>query len=306
VSDSSKAPPSRVLKTLPAIEATSTLSRAVIQAVKAPHRPVIVVISGNEMGSRKPVDGSLLIGRDPGCDFVLTDALVSSRHAMLEDRGDAWALVDLGSTNGTSVNGEKGKEFVLARNDKIVFGRTVARFEMQDELERAYDELVEKLLNVDDLSGLLVRRKFDAELTVAIEAARAQKSRLGLLMMDLDGIKKINDTHGHLFGAYVIGESGQVIGRVLEGRGFASRFGGDEYIAALPGVDLSGTKEVGEEIRRAIAEHPFEREGVPLRPGISIGVAAFPENSESAEGLFQKADEALYRAKRAGKNQVSI
>src|SRR5262245_19947056 len=175
VPDSSKAPSSRVLKTLPAIEATSTLSRAVVQAVKAPHRPVLVVISGNEMGARKPVDRSLLIGRDPGCDFVLTDGLVSSRHAMLEDRGDAWALVDLGSTNGTCVNGEKGKEFVLTRNDKIVFGRTVARFEMQDELEQAYDELVEKLLNVDDLSGLYVRRKFDAELAVAIEAARAEK-----------------------------------------------------------------------------------------------------------------------------------
>lgn len=293
-----------MLKTLPAIEATSTLSQAVVQAVKAPHRPVLVVISGNEMGARTPVDRSVVIGRDPACDLVLTDALVSSRHAMLEDRGDGWALMDLGSTNGTSVNGEKGKEFVLVRNDKIAFGHTVVRFEMQDELERAYDELVEKLLNVDDLSGLLLRRKFDADLKVAIEAARVQEEPLGLLMMDLDGIKKINDTHGHLFGAYVIGESGHVIGRVLAGRGFASRFGGDEYVAALPGLDLEGARAVGEEIRRAIAEHAFEREKISLRPGISIGAASFPESAEDAKSLFQRADEALYRAKRAGKNQV--
>jgi diguanylate cyclase (GGDEF)-like protein len=305
VSDGSKAPSGRVLKTLPALEATSTLSRAVVQAVTAPHRPVLVVISGNETGSRKRVDQSLVIGRDPGCDLVLTDALVSSRHAILEDRGDTWALIDLGSTNGTSVNGEKGTEFVLARNDKILFGRTVARFEMQDELEQAYDELVEKLLNIDDLSGLFVRRKFDTDLNVAIEMARAQQSSIGLLMMDLDGIKKINDTHGHLFGAYVIGESGRVIGQVLEARGFASRFGGDEYIAALPGLGLDASCAVGEEIRLAIAGHPFERENVPLRPGISVGVAAFPENAGDAETLFQRADEALYRAKRAGKNQVS-
>jgi diguanylate cyclase (GGDEF)-like protein len=293
------------MKTLPALEATSTLSRAVVQAVKAPHRPVLVVISGNEMGARKAVDRSLLVGRDPSCDFVLTDALVSSRHAMLEDRGDAWALVDLGSTNGTSVNGEKGKEFALKQNDKIVFGRTVVRFEMQDQLEQAYDELVEKLLNVDDLSGLFVRRKFDADLKLAIESARVQASPVGLLMMDLDGIKKINDSLGHLFGAYVIGESGRVIGRVLEGRGFASRFGGDEYVAALPALDLARSCAVGEEIRLAIADYKFEREGVPLRPGISIGVASFPESAADAETLFQRADEALYRAKRAGKNQVS-
>jgi diguanylate cyclase (GGDEF)-like protein len=124
-------------------------------------------------------------------------------------------------------------------------------------------------------------------------------------MMDLDGIKKINDSHGHLFGAYVIGESGHIIGRVLEGRGFASRFGGDEYVAALPGFDLPGARGVGEEILRAIGAHEFEREGVPLRPGISIGAAAFPESAADAQALFQRADEALYRAKRAGKNQVS-
>ncbi len=225
---------------------------------------------------------------------------------MLEDRGDSWALIDLGSTNGMSVNGEKGKEFVLQRNDKIVFGRTVVRFEMQDQLEQAYDELVDKLLNVDDLSGLYVRRKFDAELNLAIEAARAERQPVGLLMMDLDGIKKINDSHGHLFGAYVIGESGRVIGRVLEGRGFASRFGGDEFIAALPGLDLAGARGVGEEIRRAVADHKYERENIPLRPGISIGAAAYPESAADADTLFQRADEALYRAKRAGKNQVCL
>jgi len=132
MADSTKNPSSRVQKTLPAMEATSTLSRAVVQAVKAPHRPVLVVISGNEMGVRKAVEQSLLIGRDPACDLVLTDALVSSRHAILEDRGDGWVLVDLGSTNGMSVNGQKGTEFMLTRNDKIVFGRTVARFEIRD------------------------------------------------------------------------------------------------------------------------------------------------------------------------------
>jgi two-component system, cell cycle response regulator len=295
-----------VLKTLPAIEATSTLSNAVVQAVKAPHRPVLVVISGNEMGVRKAVDQSVLIGRDPACDLVLTDGLVSSRHALIEDRGDSWALVDLDSTNGTSVNGEKGKEFVLARNDKIAFGRTIVCFEMLDQLKREYDQLVEKLLNVDDLSGLLVRRKFDADLKIAIEAARGQGAPLGLLMMDLDGIKKINDTHGHLFGAYVIGESGRLIGTVIEGLGFATRFGGDEYIAALPGMDVAATQAMGEQILKAIAEHHYERESIPLRPGISIGVAAFPESATEAEMLFQRADEALYRAKRGGKNQVCL
>ena len=294
-----------MLKTLPAFDITGAVSKAVEQADRAPHRPVLVVISGHEVGTRVPVDGSLVIGREPDVDLVLTDALVSSRHALLEDRGDSWTLVDLGSTNGTTVNGEKGQEFALKHGDKIVFGATVVRFEMQDRLERAFDEHVEKLLNVDELSGLLVRRKFDLDFKVALDAARTGNQSLGLLMMDLDGIKPINDTHGHLFGAYVIGESGRVIGKVLDKRGFASRFGGDEYIAALPSHALEASAAVGEEIRAAIGAHLFERDGVPLRPGISIGVAAFPESATDPEGLFQRADEALYRAKRAGKNRVS-
>jgi two-component system, cell cycle response regulator len=290
---------------LPAFDITSTVSRAVEQADRSPHRPVLIVISGQEVGTRRAVDGSLVIGRDPDVDLVVSDALVSSRHALLEDRGDSWTLVDLGSTNGTTVNGEKGNEFALKHGDKIVFGATVVRFEMQDRLAHAYAERVEKLLNIDELSGLLVRRKFDIDLNAALDAARAGDTAVGLLMMDLDGIKSINDTHGHLFGAYVIGESGRVIGRVLEKRGFASRFGGDEFIAALPACALEAATAVGEEIRAAIGAFPFEREGVPLRPGISIGVAAFPESASDAEGLVQRADEALYRAKRAGKNRVS-
>lgn len=288
-----------------AFDISSTVSRAVETADRAPHRPVLVVISGQEVGTRRPVDGGLVIGRDPDIGLVLSDTLVSSRHALIEDRGDSWTLVDLGSTNGTTVNGEKGSEFPLKHGDKIVFGATVVRFEMQDRLERAYDEHVEKLLNVDELSGLMMRRKFDLDLKVALDAARASRKPLGLLMMDLDGIKAINDTHGHLFGAYVIGESGRVIGRVLEKRGFATRFGGDEFIGAMPGLALEAATAIGEEIRAAIGAFPFEREGVPLRPGISIGAAAFPESADDAEALLQRADEALYRAKRAGKDRVS-
>ena len=292
------------LKTLP-LEEGARLRDELRNALKAPHRPVLVVISGNEMGARKRAAGNMVIGRDPAADLVLTDAGVSWQHALLEDRGDSWAVVDLGSTNGTAVNGQKHAECVLAPNDKVVFGRTVVRFEVQDALEQAYDEQVQRMLNVDDLSGLFVRRKFDGELATLLDSGRTRSKPVGLLVMDLDGVKKINDTHGHLFGAYTIGEAGHVIGRVIGDRGIASRFGGDEFSAAFADVDVQGAALIGEEIRAAIAAHPFEREGISLRPGISIGVAAFPESADDQSALFQRADEALYRAKQGGKNRVS-
>src|SRR5690606_34904506 len=108
-------------------------------------------------------------------------------------------------------------------------------------------------------SGLYVRRKFDAELANLIESGRQRGTPVALLVMDMDGIKAINDTHGHLFGAYVIGEAGRLIGAVIGARGIGCRFGGDEYLAALPGLDVQVAAAVAEEIRRVIAEHPFEK-----------------------------------------------
>jgi diguanylate cyclase (GGDEF)-like protein len=124
--------------------------------------------------------------------------------------------------------------------------------------------------------------------------------------MDLDGIKKINDAHGHLFGAYVIAEAGKLIGRTLGQRGIACRFGGDEYLAALPEHDLDAALDVGKEILAAIHQAPFVREGIVLKPGISIGIAAFPSSAGDPLALFQRGDEALYRAKSAGKNTIRV
>lgn len=282
------------------------LREEVLRRVKAPHRPVLVVLNGQEMGKRVVLDRSILIGRDPTAALVLSDTMISWHHARVEDRGDGWALFDLESTNGTTVNGEQKREFLLQPNDRIVLANTAVSFELQDALKEAYNENVERLLNIDDLSGLLVRRKFDAELGNLVEQARQQKRQLSLLVMDMDGIKRINDTHGHLFGAYVIGEAGHLIGRILRDRGIGCRFGGDEYLAALPGLDVEAGRKIGTEILNAVNRHAFVREGVTLRPGISIGVAGFPADATDAVALFQRADEALYRAKQAGKNRVML
>lgn len=281
------------------------LSNEVMRKIKEPHRPVLVVLTGNEIGRRVVVDRSLLIGRDPAADLSLSDALISWHHALVEDRGDGFALSDLGSTNGTTVNGESKPEFMLNPNDRIVFGATAVSFELQDALKEGYNENVDRLMNIDDLSGLFVRRKFDTDFRALVEASRAAGKPLTLLVMDLDGIKKINDTHGHLFGAFVIGQSGRLIGDIVGSKGIACRFGGDEYLAALPEHDMEAGCAVAESILRAVNTVPFVKDDIVLKPGISIGIAAFPAHADDADTLFQKADEALYRAKGAGKNRIA-
>lgn len=296
-----------VARTLQVDEGDDLRTRALTAAAQVKRRPVLVVVLGDDVGKRARVSGSSFsIGRSSRTDLVLADPRVSSQHALLEDRGDGWALVDLGSTNGSAVNGERVDEWLLRSNDKIEVGDTVLRFELQDAADEAYDELVQRLIHVDDLTGLYLRRRFDDELEGLLASARDETSPLGMLVMDLDGLKAINDAHGHLFGAYVIAESGKQIGATLPAGGIAARFGGDEYVAACPGLGLEETEAVAARILDAIQTHAFVKDGITLRPGISIGVAVFPDHAEDAVTLFRCADAALYEAKRSGKNRVAI
>jgi diguanylate cyclase (GGDEF)-like protein len=161
-------------------------------------------------------------------------------------------------------------------------------------------------LNEDELSGLWVKRRFDAQLETTASAVTAGGlAVLSVLVMDMDGVKAINDTHGHHMGAFVIGEAGHVIGRVIGERGFSTRFGGDEFASALPGFTKALAVQVAEEVRKAVVDHVYEKGGIRVYPGLSAGVASMPDDAQDAEGLFREADQAMYRAKRAGKNRVA-
>lgn len=296
--------PNDSLRTLKLDEGASVRDE-LYRSIREERKPVLVVITGNEIGTRRKLSDNIVAGRAPDAHLHLSDAGVSWHHARFEDRGGAWAVVDLNSTNGVTVNGKRCAEATLAANDRIGLGRTVLRFEEQDAIEAAYDEQMERMVSIDDLSGLLLRRRFDRECALLFDAARQKGTPLGLLVMDLDGVKRINDTHGHIYGAHVIGAAGHRIGQALEGRAIASRFGGDEYCAAIPGANIEQCESIGRELLAAISDQPYEKDGLVLRVGVSIGVASFPADARDAATLFRLADEAMYRAKQAGKHRVS-
>ncbi len=301
-------PERELARTLQVDDGDSLRARALAAAEQRKRRPMLVVVMGDDVGERARVSSSsFLIGRVPGAGLVLRDPRVSSRHCRIEDRGDGYALIDLGSTNGTAINGELVTgERALSPNDKIEVGDTVIRFELQDHADAAYDDAVRRMIDIDDLTGLYQRRRFDRELAALLDESLHDDVPLGLLVMDLDGLKAINDTHGHLFGAYVIAESGRAIGETIPEGSIAARFGGDEYVVACPGMDVAGAEAVGRAIHAAINTRAFVKDGITLKPGISVGVAAFPTHGGEPEHLFQCADRALYEAKRSGKNRVAV
>jgi diguanylate cyclase (GGDEF)-like protein len=135
--------------------------------------------------------------------------------------------------------------------------------------------------------------------------AKRQGKGLAMIMMDMDGLKQINDTYGHAFGAYTIAETGSLIKAAFEKKGLASRFGGDEFMAFMPNVQAEEARQIAEAIRMRVENHAYKKDGISLRPTICIGISNLKAD-DSMASLFKRADEALYMSKRSGRNKVSV
>jgi diguanylate cyclase (GGDEF)-like protein len=271
--------------------------------------PVLVVVQGPRIGRRYLLDERrVILGRSPGrADLVLEDPSVSGKHAALQIDPDAgrYGIIDLASRNGTFLNGRRVESGALRDGDKIFVGETVLKFTFHDSIEEDFHSRLEQLIHVDSLTGLRVRRWFDAEFPKEFRRARVAGRPFCVLMMDMDGLKEVNDRHGHQMGSYCISEAGKIIKRRVEPNGFGARFGGDEFVAFLRNCEIDQATEVAELIRRDVETFDFRKDGVTVAPTLSIGVAELSREIGSAEQLMRLADDALYRAKKAGRNAVS-
>jgi diguanylate cyclase (GGDEF)-like protein len=272
--------------------------------------PVLIVLRGAQLGRRYLLNEKrFVLGRRDSVSTLIIpgDPKISSRHCEIEHEADAdrWVLRDAGSTNGTHLNGKAVDTAELAEGDKLLLGDTFLKFSFHDELESEFHHEVDRLMNIDELTGLVVLRVFRERFHALFDACARTRRSLALLMMDLDGLKKINDTHGHQAGALTIAGVGHMLGELIGGAGEVARFGGDEFMAAFPDHDRSAAVAQGERVRAALAAQKFAFGEVQLRPTISIGAAAFPEDATTPERLTRAADEALYRAKAAGRDRVS-
>jgi diguanylate cyclase (GGDEF)-like protein len=168
-------------------------------------------------------------------------------------------------------------------------------------------ETVQAQAVTDPLTGLSNRREFDAALAAEIGRSRRFGSEVGLVMMDLDGFKPINDLYGHQEGDRVLVEVSNLLRRLTRDVDRLARFGGDEVAIILPQTDLAGAELLAERVRagvEALAIHPAGA-GAPLTVTGSFGAAAIPETAGDQHGLVGSADAALYQAKRAGGNRVA-
>ena len=292
------------------LQRTTVFRTRDLTSARVPRMPVLVVLRGVEVGRRYLLnEDALVVGRHPERAqlLIVSDQQVSAVHCRIERSaaGDGWDILDLQSTNGTFLEGARIERAALRDGARIVLGETVLKFTFHDEVEAEFHQTVDQLMNIDDLTGLPVQRVYQQRVQEMIRGCIAGGRPLAVFMMDLDGLKKLNDTHGHLVGGRSIGVIGARLGALLAPvGGVVSRFGGDEFSACVVDCDADGAGALGERMRAAVADEAVEYNSLLVNPTISIGFACAPAAGRTLESLTRRADEALYRAKAAGRNCV--
>lgn len=186
-----------------------------------------------------------------------------------------------------------------------------ARVKTQIRRQRYASELRQSVSNTmalavtDDMTGLYNRRYFDRHLGVMLSKAQGQDRDMALMILDIDHFKSVNDTYGHDIGDAVLREFAARLKRNIRGVDLACRFGGEEFVVLMPDTDYAQAEMVAERVRQAISERVFEvNAGRPLAVTVSAGVTLHENAADTPESLIKRADVALYRAKREGRNRV--
>ena len=213
----------------------------------------------------------------------------------------------------------KGYKFFPLRTNKMVLGE-IAYKGMLDADEEAFTVLVhqfalglrrirlyhevENMAITDGLTQMHTRRHFGERFEEEFRRAMLRQVPLSVLMIDVDHFKKVNDQHGHLTGDMLLRAVARIISQHIREIDIAGRYGGEEFCILLPDTDKPGALVVAGRIREAIHEKGIRAYDTEIRVSVSIGVSSLPDDAVKVEELLDKADWALYRAKRSGRNCV--
>jgi two-component system, cell cycle response regulator len=194
----------------------------------------------------------------------------------------------------------------IDRNELLARVRTQVRKKRYTERLRDNVQMSIEAAITDALTGLNNRRYMETHLATLVEQAHTRGKPLTVLVLDIDFFKSVNDTHGHDAGDDVLREFAVRLKKSIRGIDLACRLGGEEFVVVMPDTDMAVAAMVAERLRRRIAADPFpiSRGERKVEVTISIGLAALAGAEDSAANVLKRADQALYRAKRDGRNRV--
>jgi diguanylate cyclase (GGDEF)-like protein len=284
----------------------------VLSAKMAPRtrdRATLTMVTGPDTGKVYSLEEVTTLGRGRECTIRIEDGSVSRVHARIS-RGsptERFLVEDLGSRNGTFVDGYRIKRHSLNDGDRIQVGPSVhLRFSITDDVEegllrRLYESSVR-----DPLTGAFNRKHFNERMTSEIAYSVRHKTALSLLMFDIDHFKRVNDDYGHLAGDKVLRSLAGLVARTIRTEDIFARYGGEEFTVIARGIDTRGSLALAERIRGIIIASRFEFEGQNIPVTVSIGVATMAccSGEPTAEDFIAIADKRLYQAKQTGRNRV--
>jgi diguanylate cyclase (GGDEF)-like protein len=276
---------------LPAFEALAPAAR-------------LLVVHARSISSARSTRGSIstaTLARE--AERVEADAV----HAL--DASDAVVTARIHERTSAQIElSERLRRYViwLLTGSVLGLGGLFLAYRRVQRRERAAQSRIERLAHFDMLTGLPNRALLIDRLNQ--ESARAKRGArpFAVLMFDLDGFKKVNDTWGHAAGDQLLRQVGTRARACVRASDTVGRLGGDEFLAILPETTLEGAQGVAEKLRTTLRE-PYDIEkGVTANVGASVGIAVFPQHGTDSEDLQRAADGALYHSKREGKNRISV
>ena len=252
--------------------------------------------------------GVSILGRTADADICIPAPAVSRRHAQISAVGGQYFLSDLGSTHGTTYDGQPVVGAVrLHHGSRIVLGgAAILVFFIEDAIERKMRSTLYELATRDPLTSAYNRRFFTERLESEWPWAVRHKKPCALLILDLDCFKHINDTWGHAAGDKVLAEYTRVVADAIRGEDVFARLGGDEFALLCRVTDLYQALALAERIRELVERLDIVWQGARISVTVSIGVATSTDpDVASLDDLVQRADERLYAAKSQGRNRVA-
>jgi diguanylate cyclase (GGDEF)-like protein len=267
----------------------------------------LVAFYGQNIGKRFFLGHTgIIIGRSDSANIQVEQDSVSRQHAKITARGGRTWLHDLDSTNGTFVNDQAVEDYELRDGDLIRIGQTIFKYLSGSNIESKYHEEIYRLTTIDGLTQAFNKRYFLESLERELHRVARYGHPLALTMCDIDHFKRINDTHGHLAGDYVLRELSGIIADNLRREDVFARYGGEEFAIVLPEIDGPEAVQVADKLRGLIETHEFSFANEVIPVTMSFGVHATRGEAEHLEvaDFIAGADAQLYEAKEKGRNRV--
>lgn len=285
----------------------AALASAEAEAEKKP--AALLVVGGDLNGTIFDlVDEVTSVGRNADCTIPLEFDGISRKHFEIVKNQDEFSVRDAGSRNGTFLNNKKLEgEASLEKGDMIKLGAIALKYLPKGDPERLTYDKLNLEANTDKHTGCFNKGYFNNKLDLEVKKSKVTGTPLSLIVFDLDHFKSLNDNFGHDAGDFVLKELAEVIrsNGVRENDTFA-RYGGEEFVILLPSTNLKRSFEIAERLRKLVEEHDFVYEGKVLPVTASIGVSDYRKGVNTGTDLFKRADQAVYKSKEGGRNQVNF